>query len=547
MLSSLHIRNYVLIDSLDVSFPGGLSIITGQTGAGKSILLGALQLLLGAKADSSVLASGADDCVVEGEFSLPDDSLRGFLEDSGVEWAEDRSLVIRRVVYASGRSRSFMNDSPVNVGVLSECASHLLDIHSQNNNLILTDKRFQLSVLDHFAGNAELLAQCGECWRELQGLVSRKGEVQRRLEALTADRSYNEAQWKQLDAARLQEGELEALDTEQKQLANAESIREALGGAVSCFEAEEGMSLDSSLKEAGRLLDKISSYLPGMGELSDRIRSARIELDDIRGSLETAASKVEVSEDRLQAVEDRMGLIYGLLQKHGCRTEEELIALREKYSSMLFDSASLEEELAELEKRIVNVKERHSELCKALHVARAKAAPSFAERIAGSLKFLELDRAVFEVQLTPSEPGSTGSDGVLFAFSSTGSHPSDVGNCASGGEISRIMLCLKAMMARYVGMPTMIFDEIDTGVSGSAADRMGSMICDMGKDMQVIAITHLPQVAAKGDAHFVVEKTADVSSIRRVQGRDRVMEIARLLSGASITPEAVANAESLLG
>ena len=547
MLSSLHIRNYVLIDSLDVSFPGGLSIITGQTGAGKSILLGALQLLLGAKADSSVLASGADDCVVEGEFTLPDDSLRGFLEDSGVEWAEDRSLVIRRVVYASGRSRSFMNDSPVNVGVLSECASHLVDIHSQNNNLILTDKRFQLSVLDHFAGNAELLAQCGECWKELQGLVSRKGEVQRRLEALAADRSYNEAQWKQLDEARLQEGELETLDAEQKQLANAEAIREALGGAISCFEAGEGMSLDAALKEAGRLLDKISKYLPGMEELSGRIRSSRIELDDIRGSIEAAASKVEVSEDRLQAVEDRMGLIYSLLQKHGCRTEEELIALREKYSSMLFDSASLEEELAELEKRIVIVRERLSGLCRALHDARAKAAPSFAERIAASLRFLELDRAVFEVQLSPSEPGSTGSDGVLFAFSSTGSHPSDVGNCASGGEISRIMLSLKAMMARYVGMPTMVFDEIDTGVSGSAADRMGSMICDMGKDMQVIAITHLPQVAAKGDAHFVVEKAADVSSIRRVQGRDRVMEIARLLSGASITPEAVANAESLLG
>ena len=422
-----------------------------------------------------------------------------------------------------------------------------MDIQSQNNNRILTDKRFQLSVLDHFAGNAELLAQCGECWRELQGLISRKGEAERRLQALTADRSYNEAQWKQLDDARLQEGELEALDAEQKQLANAESIREALGGAVACFEAEEGMSLDASLKEAGRLLDKISKYLPGMDELSGRIRSSRIELDDIRSSIETAASKVEVSEDRLQAVEDRMGLIYSLLQKHGCRTEEELIALRDKYSSMLFDSDSLEEELAELEKRIALVKERHSELCRALHDARSKAAPTFAGQIADSLRFLELDRAVFEVQLTPSEPGLTGSDGVLFAFSSTGSHPSDVGACASGGEISRIMLCLKAMMARYVGMPTMIFDEIDTGVSGSAADRMGSMICDMGKDMQVIAITHLPQVAAKGDAHFVVEKTADVSSIRRVQGRDRVMEIARLLSGASITPEAIANAESLLG
>ncbi len=547
MLSSLHIRNYVLIDSLDVSFPGGLSIITGQTGAGKSILLGALQLLLGARADGSVLSEGSESCVVEGEFSLPDESLRPFLEESGVEWAEDRSLIIRRVVYASGRSRSFVNDSPVNVGVLGGCAAHLVDIHSQNNNLILTDRRYQLSVLDHFAGNAELLARCGECWRELQGLISRKEEAERRLQALRADRSYNEAQWKQLDSARLQEGELEALDAEQRRLANAESVREALAGAVAAFGAEDGMSVDASLREAGRLLDRISAYLPGMDELSARIRSSRIELDDIRGSLEDAASRVDVSGERLQAVEERMGLICSLLQKHGCRTEGELIALRDRYSSMLFDSDSLEEELSGLEKRIGIAAERHTALCRALHDARAGAAPAFSEQIASSLRFLELDRAVFEVQLTPVSAGAAGADGVIFAFSSTGLHPTDVGACASGGEISRIMLCLKAMMARYVGMPTMIFDEIDTGVSGSAADRMGGMICDMGRDMQVIAITHLPQVAAKGDAHFVVEKTAGVSSVRRVQGRDRVMEIARLLSGASVTPEAVANAESLLG
>lgn len=547
MLSSLHIRNYVLIDSLDVDFPEGLSIITGQTGAGKSILLGALQLLLGARGDASLISPGAETCVVEGEFILPDGRLEESFSDAGVEWRKDRSLTIRRVLYSSGRSRSFINDSPVNGAILKECAAQLLDIHSQNNNQILTDKRYQLAVLDHFAGNGSLLGRCRACWKELQGLEADKADYEATLAELEKDRSYNEARFAQLDQARLSEGELEELEAEQKQLANAEEIKGAFEGALAALDPEEGNSVDFSLKEAGRLLDKVSAYVPRTGGLAERLRSARIELDDIRSSIEEASGRIDISEGRLRQVEDRMGLLYDLMHKFACDSVAGLIAMREEYSSKIFDSTSLGEKLSEVTEKIGKKRKEYSSICEELHDSRSKSAPLLAGQLEGSLHFLELENAAFEVEVLPAESGPLGTDGVLFAFSSSGAAPVDVAKCASGGEVSRIMLCLKAVMARFTGMPTMIFDEIDTGVSGSAADKMGRMICGMGADMQVIAITHLPQVAAKGDAHFVVVKDADSSSIRRVQGEDRVMEIARLLSGASITPQAVANAESLLG
>lgn len=548
MLRSLHIENYVLIDSLDVTFPESLSIITGQTGAGKSILLGALALLSGSKGDASLISAGKESCIVEGEFVAPDEQLRPLLEESEVEWTSDRVLLIRRVLSSSGRSRCFINDSPVTVGILSKCAAQLVDIHSQHNNLLLSDKRWQLSVLDHFAGNVQLLGECGAAWRRLQGLLSRKEEVASRLSRLQEDRSYNQARFDTLESARLVAGEMETLEDEHRQLSHSEEIRTALEGALAAFEGDgEGSSVDAALREASRQLDRLSAFMPEAAALSERIRSSRIELDDVRDGISHAAEGVDISGDRLQAVEDRMGLLYDLFHKFGCRTVEELIALRDDYSARLFDSTALEEELSELEKEISSARKAYSALAQKLHEGRVKAAPSFGRAILGRLRFLELDRSLFEVEVLGSEAGASGMDSVLFSFSSTGKNPQDVAKCASGGEMSRIMLSLKAEMARFAGMPTMIFDEIDTGVSGSAADAMGRMICEMGEHMQVLAITHLPQVAAKGGAHYVVEKHGDRSGIRRVEGMDRVMEIARLLSGSTVTPEAVANAEALLG
>ncbi len=548
MLRSLHIENYVLIDSLDISLPEGLGIITGQTGAGKSILLGALSLLMGAKGDAGLISAGAQNCIVEGDFSAPE-ALQPLLEEADVEW-DGGNLLIRRVLNASGRSRSFINDSPVSVQLLQDIAGSLVDIHSQHQSLQLADKRFQMSVLDHYAGCAEEVDECRRLWAVLLNEAKEMDALREKLARLQGDREYNAARFKQLDDAKLRDGELEELEAEQKQLANAESIKENFAAVGALLAPEEGMSLESALKEAERLLGKLSNLVPGTGELAERLRSSRIELADIAETVTGLDSRVNLSQERLDQVEERMGLLYDLMRKHGCASVAELIAEREKYSGALYDSGALEERLESLEKQIASDRKAHLALCEKIHKARAKAAPGIAAGIQESLRFLELDRAVFAVELEDAAPSATGADAVTFKFSATGQTPADVAKCASGGEISRIMLSLKSMMARYTGMPTMIFDEIDTGVSGSAADKMGQMICRMGENMQVLAITHLPQVAAKGSAHFVVEKSASgddaTSSMRRLSDDERINEIARLLSGERITPEAVANARALL-
>lgn len=555
MLSRLQVRNYVLIDSLEIEFPEGLIIITGQTGAGKSILLGALSLLMGAKADASMVSDGADNCVVEAEFETSDASLKDVLEDNEVEW-EEGHLVIRRVVNRSGRSRSFVNDSPVPVNVLQEISSRLVDIHSQHQTLLLSDRNFQLDILDHYAGNSALRTECAGLHRELGALNSDLSALEARMARLAGERDYNEAQYRQLEAAALREGELEELEVEQKQLANAEEIKTALCSVEELFTAAsssgEVLSVDSTLKEADKALSKIIRYVPDLASLSERIDSCRRELDDILAEVEAVNSRTELSESRLEEVEDRMSLLYGLMQKHSCRTEAELIALRDSLSEALSDSTQLEEKREELCARIAQVHKSLQSVADLLHERRAGAVQTFSDAITGSIRDMELPYAVFEVELLPVSPGAAGRDMIQFRFSATGRNAVDVSKCASGGEMSRIMLSLKSMMARYTNMPTMIFDEIDTGVSGSVADKMGSVICSMGENMQVFAITHLPQVAAKGSAHYLVSKTIDpssskaVSTIEKLSAEQRVLEVARMLSGSELTDAAIANAKSLL-
>ena len=551
MLHSLHIRNYILIDALDIEFPEGLVIITGQTGAGKSILLGALSLLSGAKADATLIPEGADSCVVEAEFAGQDEALDALLAEADVE-ADGGTLLIRRVVSRSGRSRSFINDCPVPVGLLQQVAERLVDIHSQHKSLLLTDPHFQLSVLDHFAGNAQRLSACRDAWRSLQDLRAQLAAERERLARLQADRDYNEAQWRQLDEAKLVPGELESLEEEQRGLAHAEQIKEALERSLSLLEPEgETPGVVAALKESARQLERIAAFLPSVSELQARLDSARIELDDITSEIGTLDRRVDLSPGRLEQVEERMSLLYTLLKKHNCSTIDELVAVRERYNEALFDATAADDRIHDLEQAVGEAEGRYRAVCAELSAARREAAPGFAAAITDSLHFLELDRAVFDVAVGDAPESATGTDRVSYLFSATGRDPVDVAKCASGGELSRIMLSLKAMMARFIGMPTLIFDEIDTGVSGSVADKMGRMICEMGRDMQVFSITHLPQVAAKGDAHFVVSKSVQpdgrtVSTIREVQGEERTMEIARLLSGATISEAAVANARALL-
>lgn len=561
MLKALHIKNYVLIDSLDIGFPAGLVIITGQTGAGKSILLGALSLVMGSRADSSVIGAAGDNCVVEAEFEVNDEdgSLRQYLDENEIDFdpVEGKGqLTIRRILNSNGRSRSFVNDSPAPLKVLSMLSSRLIDIHSQHETMLLRDKQFQMSMLDHFAGDSGLLQSCRTRWERLTGLKNDLDEVNANLSRTNAEKDYNQAQFERLDSAHLKDGELEELETEQKQLANAEEIKSSLYQVENYFSPsgddaqDDRMSIDSMLKESSRILDKLSSYIPSVSALSERIESARLELDDVLSEVSDLEAGTEISDERLQEVEERLSLLYDLLKKYSCTQVSELIELRDRLSESLADTSVLEARKSALEKEIREAEKDLADACSDLHDARAKAVPGFSENICSSIRSLELDRAVFDVVLEPGKPGPDGSDTILFCFSSTGKSPVDVAKCASGGEMSRIMLCLKAMMARYTNMPSMIFDEIDTGVSGSVADKMGSMICSMGDYMQVFAITHLPQVAAKGDAHYIVTKEFDgdraISSIRKISGEDRVMEVARILSGSRVTPEAIANAKSLL-
>ena len=548
MLRALHVENYVLIDSLEIDFPEGLVIITGQTGAGKSILLGALGLALGGKADASLVGGHGETCVVEAEFTLGhDDTLRRLLADNDLE--ETDTLTIRRVVNRSGRSRSFVNDEPVPLPFLQELSGRLIDIHSQHQTLRLGDPAFRLELLDHYAGNGERLSACQAAWKVLQENRKALAEVCGRIDSLAAEKDYNQARFAKLDSARLRDGEIEELEAEQRQLAHAEELKEILTAAEENLTPGDDREapMTARLKEVEKQVEKAARHIPSLESLCQRLESVRVELEDITDEIQGVNAGVEISPERLEKVEDRMSLLYDLMGQYGVRTVAALIEIRDRLAEALFDSTALLDRKAELEKAVSAAETAYGKAAGALHAARLKATKGFAAAISESLVFLELEQAVFQVDLADAPEGPAGHDAIRFLFSSTGKAPQDLSKVASGGELSRIMLSLKAMMARYTAMPTLFFDEIDTGVSGSAADRMGSMICRMGADMQVFAITHLPQVAAKGQAHYLVSKQDGKTSIRHLDAQERVQEIARLLSGSVVTDAAVANAEALLG
>ena len=555
MLKRLSVRNYVLIDSLETEFPEGLIIITGQTGAGKSILLGALSLLLGAKADASMIGEAADNCVVEGEFAVGRDDmvLKTLLEENDVEW-DDGNLTVRRVVNPTGRSRSFVNDSPVQVQLLAAMSSRLVDIHSQHQTLLLSDRRFQLSVLDQYARDKDLLDTYRDDFRTFNSLSRELEELDASIARLRSEYDYDKARLRKLEEARLKENELESLELEQKQLANAEEIKEGLCTAETLLgtvrTGGEEVSVPALLRDVSRHLEKVSGYVPAVSSLAERLDSCRIELDDILSELSDINSATEVSAGRLEEVEDRLSLIYSLLRTFSCRDEHELIALRDSLAESVSGAESCEERRSALQARVEAASEKLARSASALTDIRKSVSGKLSEAITATVRSMELPDAEFRIDVNPAGMTADGADTVSYSFSSTGKNPADISRCASGGEMSRIMLALKSVMSGFADMPVMIFDEIDTGVSGSVADRMGTVICGMGSRMQVFAITHLPQVAAKGSAHYLVTKTVSggrtVSEIKRISGRERVLEIARMLSGSRLTDAAVANAESLL-
>lgn len=535
MLKRLYINNYALIDSLDIEFPENLVIITGETGAGKSILLGALSLLLGGRSDVSHLGDKGRNCVVEAEFST----------GSG-------EYIIRRVLSPQGRSRAFINDEPVAIDDLKRLAVTLVDIHSQHQQQLLSERRFQLSVIDAFAGNALQLKSFSNHYSEYQSLKRRLEDIDAKIEQSRKNRDYIEFQFNQLSEARLVPGEIEELEAEHSKLANSEQIREQLARMNELFESEEH-SLPSQLRHLGSALDRASAFVPEFAALKDRVESARIELKDIEYEITSVGEGISSDPLRLEAVESRISLLYELMRKHSAGSVEELISIRDSFSAELEAGVDFDNERNSLAAEL----EKLSALCdaeaEALHVSRMKAAPEVSALIEASVRSLEMPHATFTATISEKERwGSDGRDDVIFYFGANGRERlQELSKCASGGEMSRIMLCIKALMSQYAGMPTIIFDEIDTGVSGSIAHKMGEMIVEMGHNMQVIAITHLPQVASKGGAHYLVEKSFDAdgrarSGIRPIEGEERVGEIARMLSGSTLTQEALANARVLL-
>ena len=547
MLTKLTIQNYALIESLDIDLPGGLVIITGETGAGKSILLGALTLLLGGKCDVGVLKDSSKNCVVEGEFDVT-----GCHIDFGDICEPCDQLVLRRVVAPSGRSRAFINDEPVALGLLQEISGKLVDIHAQHQHLLLNDKGYQLRVLDYFAGTEDVLERYRKSYDSLQKAKSLLRRLEEEASANMKEEEYRRFQLGKLEDAALVEGELEELEVEQMQLANAEQIKQSLSSSLQLFEPM-GTSIVQNLKEAANLLRKCYTFVPELEEVAQRIESCRIECKDIEQELATIEERMVVSPQRLAAVEERIALIEELLKRFGCSTVAELIAQREKLRGEL-ESASQNMEQISDQRRIVDAlsKERES-LADELSQMRRSRVGELGSVLEASIRELEMPHAKFAVELAEMESFTeTGKDDIRFMFAANGGAKLvEISKVASGGELSRIMLCLKALMATYTGMPTMIFDEIDTGVSGSIADKMGELIGQMGKNMQVMAITHLPQIAVKGGTHLLVYKEFDSENqahtyIKQLDKQERIMEVARMLSGAQLSEAAIENAKFLL-
>lgn len=550
MLRSLSISNYALIDNLEIEFPDGLVIITGETGAGKSILLGALSLLLGAKSDLSVLRDNNRSCIVEGEFFIEDrGSIQELFESEGIDI--DENITLRRVISNSGKSRSFVNDMPVSVAFLKSLSEKIIDVHAQHEHLLLGDNNFQMAVLDSFAGNADVLERYRYLFFRLRELESIGAELKQKLAKEESERDYNIFLLNQLEEAKLIDGEQEELEQELDILNNAGEIKDSLFTSLTLLSSDE-LSVSSRLKEATIILNKIGRHFAKANELCDRIESCRYELRDIEEVLSREASNIEVSPERASVVEERLSSIYALQKRHNVNSIKELIDIKESLEKEANNLVDLEDKIAANTKETDECREERDSVAAKLEASRMDAIPSFVKEIESKIRDLEMPHASFEVALQTTDKYTiNGNNDILYKFSANKNMAMrDLSKTASGGELSRIMLCLKAVMAKNSGMPSLIFDEIDTGVSGSIADKMGNLIDELASNMQVFAITHLPQIASKGSAHLLVFKefknNITTTGIRRIDGDERVAELARMLSGSVVSQAAIANARELL-
>ena len=551
MLRSLYIQNYALIEKLDISFGAGFSVITGETGAGKSIILGAIGLLLGQRAEVKAIRQGASKCVIEARFDISAYGMEPFFEENELEYEEE--CILRREVYASGKSRAFINDTPASLVQMKELGEQLIDVHSQHQNLLLNKEGFQLNVLDILSHNDEQLSVYQSLYREWKQTQQDLADLIARAEQNKADEDYIRFQLEQLEEANLSAGEQEELEQETDTLSHAEEIKAGLFRVGQLLTSDEGGLLAGLKESLNTMLGLQKVYSPAT-ELAERLESTYIELKDVSQEVSSQEEDVEFNPERLEEGNDRLNLIYTLQQKHRVTTVEELLALTEEYAAKLAAITSYDERIGELTTLCDTLYNKVKKQAAVLTKARTGAAREVEKQMASRLVPLGMPNVRFQVEMgMRKEPGVHGEDTVNFLFSANKNGAlQSISSVASGGEIARVMLSIKAMIAGAVKLPTIVFDEIDTGVSGEIADRMADIMQEMGEqDRQVISITHLPQIAARGCAHYKVYKqdneTETNSHIRSLADEERVEEIAHMLSGATLTEAALNNAKALLG
>lgn len=551
MLQSIHIQNYALIESLDIDFHTGFSVITGETGAGKSIILGAIGLLVGQRADIKAIKTGANKCIVEARFNISSYELEPFFEEHDLEY-EEGECILRRELYASGKSRAFINDTPASLAQMKELGEKLIDVHSQHQNLLLNHENFQLSVVDILAHDEKELQVYKEMYSAFKKTSHELADIQDQAEKNRQDEDYISFQLSQLEEANLHSGEQEELEQEAETLSHAEDIKSNLYKVDQLMSSDE-TTLLSATKDCIQTLQGISKVFPPAQEWMERLDSCYIELKDLSHEIAHASEEVDFNPTRLDYVNERLNLIYSLQQKHRVDTIDQLLEIAEDYRSKLDAITSYDSRIDELKAMKEALYSKVINQASKLTTLRSKAAKEIEQKMQTYLIPLGMPNVRFSVELTSKkEPDMNGLDSVNFLFSANKNGMlQQVASIASGGEIARVMLSLKAMIAGAVKLPTIIFDEIDTGVSGSIAEKMALIMQEMGQaNRQVISITHLPQIAAKGATHYKVYKVdtevGTNSYIRQLNQEERIQEIANMLSGAVLTEAALNNAKALL-
>jgi DNA repair protein RecN (Recombination protein N) len=548
MIRSLSVSNYAIIEELEIQFSGGLTTITGETGAGKSILLGALGLILGNRVDTAALKNKELKCVVEGIFEFRNKQLTAFLEANEID--PDTNIILRREISPNGKSRAFINDTPVSIQVLKEAGDFLIDIHSQHENLDLNHNLYQLGVLDAYSASALMLDVYQQEYRNYTAISKELESLRSESEKARAELDFLKFQFTELDQAKISSGELVELEQKMELLNHAEEIKTGLYSVYKTVSGEE-TNVVNLLKEAENTLLRLGKFYPTATALQQRIESTVIELRDISSEIEHLADKTEADPAQLEIVQERLNLLYALMQKHRVKGLDELIKIREEMDNRILTLNSTEFRISDLEKSL-KLQTHVKDLAGKLSLHRNKAIPAMEKTIVELLVQLGIPNAQFKINNQPAEdPGLYGIDSVKFLFTANRkTELQDIARIASGGELSRLMLSIKSVISGSLGLPTIIFDEIDTGVSGEIAYRVGKIMKEMSADRQVFAITHLPQVAAKGDQHFLVYKdekdSGTITEIRQLDKNDRLVEIARMLSGEQTTQAAMANAKELL-